>query len=520
LSQRNTTAHHSHSKQRAGQSADLQTTPKVLRAFAGTAALLGTPLMLAAIIALPESWPRWLGLAILLDLICAIVWVMIGRGRARQAAWLMTLSMWALLTAVAYTTGGLESAAIAAQLVMVVVAGLLLGWRRGVYLAVASTVVVSALAFLEYTGRLPASVVTQTVWSRALVLGTYLVVLGVLQSVIMRTYTQARDQAVHDASKRRKAESRLRQVIDNAPFGALGFEVRDDRLVATDANLSASAVLGMDASRLLGMDAETVLAGPGGTAAGHEIMRVAHVGGGWETDDFAWRIGKHSGIFEMHAVQTGADHAELFFTDVTAKRRAEAEIRHMAFHDELTGLPNRALLYDHLHMALASAQRRGDHVGLLFLDLDHFKQLNDRYGHAFGDLLLAQVSARLRQSARRGDTVARFGGDEFAVLLPDVESVVQAEAAAQKVLAVLEPSFEINNRTVRIGASIGVAIAPRASRDAVTLVHQADLAMYHVKADGRGGYRIFRPEIILPGPRESLPSEPSAERSAPSVSSA
>jgi diguanylate cyclase (GGDEF)-like protein len=210
----------------------------------------------------------------------------------------------------------------------------------------------------------------------------------------------------------------------------------------------------------------------------------------------------------MHAVQTGPGRAELFFIDVTERRRAEAEIRHMAFHDELTGLPNRALFYDHLHMALASAQRRGDHVGLLFLDLDHFKQLNDRYGHAFGDLLLVQVAARLRQSARRGDTVARFGGDEFTVLLPDVESHRQAEAAASKVLAVLAEPLEIGNRTIEITASIGVAIAPRASRDAVTLVHQADLAMYHVKADGRGGYRFYDPESILSGTRETAAAEP------------
>jgi len=504
LPHKSVSAHHSHSKRRSAETADPATISKILRAFTLTIVIVGTVLLLAMIVAVPELWVRWLALTISLDVICLVVWMVTVRGRTRAAAWILTSSVWALFTIAAYTAGGLGSPAIAAQLVIVVAAGLLLGWRNGLLVVVVAVATVFALAVLQSAGQIPYSPITQTPWSLALTFTAYLILLGILQGIIMNTFTRVRDQAMHDASNRRKAEMRLRQVIDNAPFGALGFEVREnDKLVAVEANLSASAVLGMDASRLLGMDAKTVLAGPGGTAAGQEIMRVAREGGGWETDDFAWRIGKNSGIFEMHAVQTGQDRAELFFSNVTEKRRAEAEIRHMAFHDELTGLPNRALFYDHLHMALASAQRRGDHVGLLFIDLDHFKTLNDRYGHAFGDLLLIQVAARLRQSARRGDTVARFGGDEFAVLLPDVENTAQAESAARKVLALLDEPMEISNRTVRISGSIGVAIAPRASRDAVTLVHQADLAMYHVKADGRGGYRFYQPDSILPGPRES-----------------
>ena len=268
-----------------------------------------------------------------------------------------------------------------------------------------------ALAYLQVNGDLPASVVAHTPWSRAVILAVFVMTIGTLQAVIMRTLTRVRDRAVRDAAKRRKAESRLREIIDNAPFGALGFELRSpDSLVTTDTNVSANAVLGLDATRLLGMDAETVLAGPGGTAAAREIVRVARDGGVWESDDFAWRIGEKSGVFEMHAFQTGANRAALFFSDVTEKRRAEAEIRHMAFHDELTELPNRALFYDHLHMALASAQRRGDHVGLIFLDLDNFKTLNDRYGHAFGDLLLVKVgraSAQERAPRRHGRPLRR-----------------------------------------------------------------------------------------------------------------
>jgi len=487
------------------------TTSPILRVLCVALAGIVTLLLLALIVVERAMWVRWVSLIVVFDAICALVFAIAARGRVRVAAWIITVAVWVLFTAAALTSGGVESSAIVGQLVVVVLAGLLLGWRTGVFACAVAVATVVSLAYLQLSGLLPTAVSANTPWSQAITLVTSVVLVGVLQAVTMRALSQARNGASHDAAKRRQAESRLRQVIDNAPFGALGFEVRSvDKLVTTDSNLSASAVLGLDASRLRGMDAETVLAGPGGTAAGREIMRVAHDGGAWETDDFAWRIGKNSGVFEMHAFQTGPDRATLFFSDVTEKRRAEAEIRHMAFHDELTGLPNRALFYDHLHMALASAQRRGDHVGLLFVDLDNFKTLNDRYGHAFGDELLIQVASRLRRSARRGDTVARFGGDEFTVLLPDVESPRQAETVARKLLSVLEEPIEIGNRTISITASLGIAVAPSGSRDAVSLVHQADLAMYHVKADGRGGYRFFELSSLQANRSAAVVDGPSA----------
>ena len=142
-------------------------------------------------------------------------------------------------------------------------------------------------------------------------------------------------------------------------------------------------------------------------------------------------------------------------------------------------------------VALANAERGGDLVGLLFVDMDGFKPVNDRYGHAFGDELLVAIGERLRTSARAGDTVARFGGDEFMVLLPQVAGVAQIETVARKLLAVLAEPFYIRDTEVAMGASVGLSITSEECRDAASLLQRADRAMYRMKSEGRGGFRIW-----------------------------
>jgi len=174
---------------------------------------------------------------------------------------------------------------------------------------------------------------------------------------------------------------------------------------------------------------------------------------------------------------------------------AIARIEHLAHHDPLTDLPNRTLLADRMRQAIAQAQRAERRVAVLFVDLDHFKHINDSLGHAVGDHVLIEVSRRIVANVRASDTVARLSGDEFVVLLPEpggIEGVVRVVAGLTSAIA--EP-LQIDANRIRMSASIGVSLFPKDGSDGSTLLTNADLAMYHAKAAGRSTYRFFSPEM-------------------------
>ncbi len=181
--------------------------------------------------------------------------------------------------------------------------------------------------------------------------------------------------------------------------------------------------------------------------------------------------------------------------DISDRKRLEGELRHMAFHDTLTGLANRALFEDRLTHALERFSRRGGGLAVLFVDLDDFKTVNDSLGHAAGDELLGEVGERLRSSLRGADTAARLGGDEFAILLEDIDSTGAALGAARRVLDTLDPPFRIANRDLTVGASVGVAPALAGGETMADLMRNADLAMYEAKRRGGAQSRLFEPAL-------------------------
>jgi diguanylate cyclase (GGDEF)-like protein/PAS domain S-box-containing protein len=198
------------------------------------------------------------------------------------------------------------------------------------------------------------------------------------------------------------------------------------------------------------------------------------------------------------AVRRGADGALLYdvsiVEDVTARRNAEERVRYLATHDELTGLPNRALFGELLSHAIEKARRHERQCAVVFLDLDRFKIVNDSLGHAAGDRLLKEVADRLRLSARKSDFIARLGGDEFVLLLEDVPDSSIAAGVAKKILSSLLTPVRIGRHECRVTGSIGIATYPSDATDAPTLMKHADMAMYRAKEEGKNNYQFYSAE--------------------------
>ncbi|HKI58019.1 MAG TPA: diguanylate cyclase [Trueperaceae bacterium] len=192
-----------------------------------------------------------------------------------------------------------------------------------------------------------------------------------------------------------------------------------------------------------------------------------------------------------HAGRYSAEHLELLkfvstqVATVIERKRDEARLKHLALHDPLTDLPNRTLFHDRIGVALDRALRDGERVGLLFIDVDDFKRINDDHGHETGDALLRALAERLEGTVRRSDTVARMGGDEFTVLLTDLKTAADAELVARKIRSELSAPYEIAGGRLTISVSIGSAVFPDDGRDQDALIRHADTGMYARKA-GRG----------------------------------
>jgi len=264
----------------------------------------------------------------------------------------------------------------------------------------------------------------------------------------------------------------------------------DERCKVLIFNQGAENLFGYHQKEILGSSAQRLLCPKFLTTEKHRLGTLARIARdnhiGFNTDRIICKR-KNGERFptEVSLSQTTLPGQRLYtlvVRNASERIRAEEQLAHAARHDELTDLPNRALLNDRLSAGIARAQRYQRKLGVVFLDLDDFKPINDHYGHETGDCLLQAVAKRLRDTMRQSDTVSRVGGDEFIVSLEQIKSTEDAIAAARKLDLALKQPFSLLGNQISISASIGIAVYPDHGSDPATLLRHADQAMYSVKS--------------------------------------
>ncbi len=289
-----------------------------------------------------------------------------------------------------------------------------------------------------------------------------------------------------------ESEERFRDLFDNARDGIFTFDF-NGALVA--ANQRFVELSGYTRDEVFAAGAAQLIPPEEHAAAAHGVSRVYRGEAGSFEVNIRCKDGSLRPVDVAARVVTDKSGAPVLIQgiarDITERKQAEETIRRLAYHDALTGLPNRALMEDRLGVALAQARREGKALALMFLDLDRFKVVNDTLGHSAGDRLLEAVAADLCTIVRDGDTIARIGGDEFTVILPAVDGLEDATEVADRILECLRRARMIDGQEFRTTASIGLTMYPDDGGDAATLLRNADTAMYRAKDKGRDNFQLY-----------------------------
>jgi len=306
-------------------------------------------------------------------------------------------------------------------------------------------------------------------------------------------------QFVGIAVDRRAAEAQER-------LATMVFSRSRDAIMITDAdkhillvNPAFSAITGYSAAEVMGRKPSALSSGQHGREFYTAMWNCVDTEGLWQGEILNQR--KSGEVYPQWLAISRMTNAVgeptnyiAFFTDVSQKKADEERIKWLAHFDSLTGLPNRALLGDRFKQAATMAQRQTEPLALMFLDLDHFKRINDTLGHGTGDALLIEVARRMRYQVREQDTVARLGGDEFVFILPDTDAHGAAHVA-QKLLEAIAKPLQIEHHELIVTPSIGIAMYPQDGLDFEALAQHADLAMYQAKQEGRNAFRFFAPDM-------------------------
>ncbi|WP_227496684.1 putative bifunctional diguanylate cyclase/phosphodiesterase [Massilia litorea] len=303
-----------------------------------------------------------------------------------------------------------------------------------------------------------------------------------------------------DVTARKALEESLRQagqVFDHARDAILVVD-REHRVLA--ANRAYTELTGYTSGEAVGVELPSLRLGVQERAF-YDRLRD-HLDGHQHWEGELWGMRRDGTTIPIRAAlspitdKNGAVTSYMvMLTDISERRRAVEQARHQAEHDPLTGLPNRILFMDRLEQALATVARKQRQFALMFIDLDHFKAINDTHGHEVGDAVLLEVAHRLRRCVRRVDTVSRLGGDEFVVLLADIGGVDQAAHVADTIMQSVARPVQATVGSLTLSVSIGIAICPSDGDDPKTLLRHADVAMYHAKEAGRSAFQFFSQEM-------------------------
>ncbi|MBM4200118.1 MAG: EAL domain-containing protein, partial [Gammaproteobacteria bacterium] len=312
--------------------------------------------------------------------------------------------------------------------------------------------------------------------------------------LIYATCTQATD--VTERKRNEQALMLAARVFEKAGEGIM---VTDAHQVILTVNEAFSVITGYPADEVIGRKPDILASEGSGQGWGEEVQRALVRSGSWQGEVVNHRRNGEAypcwcTVSSVTNAQGETTHHVCLFSDISALQKSQARNEYLATHDAMTGLPNRSLFIDRLTVAIANAERGHQRLAVLFADLDNFKVINDTLGHDVGDQVIRAVADRMRECLRVGDTVSRFGGDEFILLL-HVSSEEDIRQIANRVAGLLSESIEVDGREIFTSSSIGISVYPNDGLDPTTLIKNADVAMYLAKEQGKNNHQFFCEEL-------------------------
>lgn len=433
--------------------------------------------------------------AAMVGLYCILL-ILLRRGVVYAASIMLVIALWFTFTAGTFFYGGIDGAVYGGHVIVIVIAGLLLGGRAALLTAVASIAAGMLMVFAEQAGILPSPLAAPTLSFFLIGKMSHFLTVALLLYLAVNNLRNALERS-------RRAEQALRESEERY---ALAMRVANDGI--WDWDLSTEEIYFSPRWKTaLGYEEDEITNDPDEWFSRVHpddigVLRAnldAHLEGVTPHFEAEYRIrqkdGRYcwmlaNGVAVRDANGTPYRIAGCQF-DITERKDTEERLRHEAMHDSLTGLPNRSLFMEQLSHAMAAASRYSESYAVLFMDLDHFKRVNDTFGHAVGDEILIQVGRRLKRGLRASDTVARFGGDEFAVLAQDIEDQSDAVMFAERIERHVREPFAIKGHELHMSASIGIVIGKTRYTQPAEVLRDADAAMYKAKARGKARYEIY-----------------------------